>query len=102
MSGSLAQLSVATAQGQTQLVLQLLKVGKFPLHVGELFFQSAADRCTRLQAVSSQIQETANLTEFESQALYAADKSQRLDVDFAVPPEAPCVLGARGSKPLRS
>src|ERR1700730_8002256 len=48
MSGSLAQLSVAIAQGQTQLVLQLLKVGKFPLYISELFFQSAAHRCTRL------------------------------------------------------
>src|SRR6266478_3124717 len=89
MSGSLAQLSVATAQGQTQLVLQLLKVGKFPLHVGELFFQSAADRCTRLQAVSSQIQETANLTEFESQTLYAADKSECLHVALGVLTESP-------------
>src|SRR5260370_27949522 len=88
MSGSLAQLSVATAQGQTQLVLQLVKVGKFPLYVGELFFQSAAHRCTRLQAVSSQIQETANLTEFESQALHAADKSECLHVALSVSTES--------------
>src|SRR3984893_1182744 len=88
MSGSLAQFSVATAQGQTQLVLQLLKVGKFPLYVGELFFQSAAHRCTRLQAVSSQIQETANLAEFESQALYATDKSECVHVAFGVSTES--------------
>src|SRR5260370_5509972 len=88
MSGSLAQLSVATAQGQTQFVLQLLKVGKFPLYVGELFFQVAAHRCTRLQAVSSQIQETANLAEFESQALYAADESECLHVALGVSTES--------------
>src|SRR6266478_4601985 len=88
MSRSFAHLSVATAQGQTQLVLQLVKVSKFPLYVRELFFQSAPHRRTRLQAASPQIQETANLAEFESQALYTADKSQRLDVVFAVSPEA--------------
>src|SRR5260370_2165664 len=84
MSGSLAKLSVATAQGQTQLVLQLLKVGKFPLYIRELFFQSAAHRCTRLQAVSSQIQETANLAQFESQTLDSADKSECFHVAFSV------------------
>jgi hypothetical protein len=84
MSTSFAQLSVATAQGQTQLVLQLVKVGKLPLYVRELFFQSAAHRCTRLQAPSSQIHEPANLPEFESQALYAADKSKCLYVAFNI------------------
>src|SRR6266478_1860683 len=84
ISGSLAQLSVATAQGQTQLVLQLVKVGKFPLYIRELFFQSAAHQCARLQAVSSQIQEAANLAEFESQALHAADKSECVHVAFSV------------------
>src|SRR5260370_36152750 len=83
MSGSLAQLSVATAQGQTQLVLQLLKVGKFPLYIRELFFQLAAHRCTRLQAGSSQIQATANLAEFESQTLDSADKSEGFHVAFS-------------------
>jgi hypothetical protein len=84
MSGSLAQFFVAAPQSQSQLMFQLLKVGKLPLYVGELFFQSAAHRCTRLQAVSSQIQETANLAEFESQALYAADKNECLQVAFGV------------------
>src|SRR5713101_3489437 len=88
MSGSLAQLFVATAQSQTQLVLQLVKVGKFPLYIRELFFQSVAHRCTRLQAVSSQVQETANLAEFESQALHAADKSERVHVAFGVSTES--------------
>ena len=92
MSGSLAQLFVATAQGQTQLVLQLVKVGKFPLYIRELFFQSAAHRCARLQAVSSQIQETANLAQFESQTLDSADKSECLDVVFAALAEAPPVF----------
>jgi hypothetical protein len=48
MSGPLAELSVATAQGQTQIALQLVKVGKFLLYVKELFFQSAAHWGTRL------------------------------------------------------
>src|SRR6266403_2549837 len=55
MSRSFAHLSVATAQGQTQLVLQHVKVSKFPLYVRELFFQSAPHRRTRLQAASPQI-----------------------------------------------
>jgi hypothetical protein len=42
MSRSLAYLSVATIQSQTQFVLQLVKVGKLLLHIRELFFQSAA------------------------------------------------------------
>jgi len=74
MSRPFAQLSVASAQSQTQLALQLVKIGKFPLYVRELFFQSAAHWRTRLKAASPQVQETANLAEFESQALYAADK----------------------------
>jgi hypothetical protein len=56
-------------------VLQLLKVSKFPLDMDQLFFQSAAHRRTRLQAISSQPQETSDLAEFESQALYTPDKS---------------------------
>src|SRR6266849_3216761 len=88
MSRSLPKLSVATAQGQTQLVLQLLKAGKFPLYIGQLFFQSAAHRRARLQASSSQTQETTDLAEFESQALYAADKGQRIDVVLRVLTEA--------------
>jgi hypothetical protein len=88
MSRSLAQLSVATAQGQTQLVVQLLKVGKFPLYISQLLFQSAAHRGTRLQAVSSQAQETVNFAEFESQTLHAADKSQRFDIVFPILAEA--------------
>jgi len=96
MSGSFAQLFVATTQSQPQLVLQLLKVGKFPLYIEELFLESAPHRRTRLQTIPSQTQETADLAEFESQALYAADKSQRLDVVFAVASEAPlCPRGPR-------
>jgi hypothetical protein len=56
-------------------VLQLLKVSKFPLDMDQLFFQSAAHRRTRLQAISSEPQETSDLAEFESQALYTPDKS---------------------------
>src|SRR5260370_962878 len=88
MSGSLAQLFVATAQGQTQLVLKLVEVGKFPLHIREVFFQSAAHRRTRLQPIPSQPQKRSNLAEFESQALHAADKSERVHVAFGVSTEA--------------
>jgi hypothetical protein len=88
MSGSLAEFFVATAQGQTQLVFQLLKVRNFLLYIGQFFLKSAPDWRTWLQAVSSQTQETAYLAEFESQALDAAYESQRLDVAFAVLAEA--------------
>src|SRR6266849_1712572 len=69
-------------------MLQLLKVAKFPLYIGQLFLQPALHRRARLQAVPSQIQQAPNLAEFESQALHAADKGQRLYVVFAVSPEA--------------
>src|SRR5260370_12163351 len=88
MSRSLAHLFVASAQSYSQLVPQLLQVGKFPLYINQLFFQSAAHRCTRLQAVSPQTQETANLAEFESQTLYPPDKSQRFDIIFLILAEA--------------
>jgi hypothetical protein len=70
-------------------VFQLLKVRKFPLYINQFFFQSAAHRRTRLQAASSQTQETTYLPEFESQALNAAYESQHLNVAFAVLTEAP-------------
>jgi hypothetical protein len=88
MSRLVAQFFVATSEGQAQLVFQLLKVRKFPPYINQFFFQSAAHGCTRLQAGSSEIQETAYLAEFESQALDAAYESQRLDVGFAVLTEA--------------
>jgi hypothetical protein len=59
------------------------------MDINQFFFQSAAHRRTRLQATSSQTQETAYLREVESQSLDAADESQRLDVAFAVLTEAP-------------
>jgi len=65
-------------------VLQLVKVGKFPLHIRELFFQSAAHRRTRLQSIPSQPQKRPDLTEFESQALYTANKSESLHVALSV------------------
>jgi hypothetical protein len=72
-----------------------MKVGQFPMNIRQLFLQSAAHRCTRLQAASPQIQETVNLAKFESQTLYAADESQRLDVAFAVQTKAPlCPCGS--------
>src|SRR5229473_4751126 len=73
-----------------------MKVGKFPLYIDQLFFQPAAHRGTRLQASPSQIQEASDLAEFESQTLYATDKSQRLDIVLAVLPET--ALRSRGSR----
>jgi len=61
-----------------------LKVRKFSLHVSQLFVQSAAHWSARLQAVSSQTQETSNFVEFETQALYSAYESQCLQVVFTV------------------
>jgi hypothetical protein len=84
MSGSLAQLLVATAQSQSQLVLQLAELGKFPLYVRQLFSQPAPHGRTGLQAASAQIQQTADLAEFESQTLHASDKSQCLDIGFPI------------------
>src|SRR5216684_2940849 len=96
MSVLLAQLSVATAQSQSQLVLQLVKVVKFPLYIGQLFLQPTLHRRTSLQPIPSQPQEPSDLAEFESQTLYAADKSQRLNVVLVVLTEAPlCSWGAR-------
>jgi len=88
MSVSPAQLFVAAAQSQTQFVLQLVKVDKFPLYIGQLFLQPTLHRRTRLQAIPSQPQEASDLAEFESQALYAAYEGQRLEIAFAVRPEA--------------
>src|SRR5260370_17449383 len=73
-----------------------MKVGKFPLYIDQLFFQSAAHRGTRLQASPSQIQEASDLAEFESQTLHATDKSQRLDIVLAVLSET--ALRSRGSR----
>ncbi|OLE16942.1 MAG: hypothetical protein AUG83_01135 [Acidobacteria bacterium 13_1_20CM_4_57_11] len=100
MSVSLAQLFVATAQSQSQLMLQLVKVVKFPLYIGQLFLQSALHRCTRLQAVPSQPQESSDLTEFESQTLYAADEGQRLYVVFCIPTEASLCPGRPRKQPF--
>src|SRR5712664_3867281 len=65
-----------------------MKVGKFPLYVGQLFLQSALNRCTSLHAVPSQPQEPSYLAELESQALHAADKSECLHVAFGVSTES--------------
>ncbi len=88
MSGTLAQLSIATEQGQPQVVLQLVKVSKFLVYVSQLFLQAALHRRARLQAIPSQLQQPSDLAKFESQTLYAAHEGQRFDIIFAVPPEA--------------
>jgi hypothetical protein len=93
MSVPLLQLFVATAQSHPQLVLQLVKVVKFPSYVGQLFLQPALHRRTRLQAIPSQPQEPSDLAELESQTLYAADEGKSLDIIFAVSPEAPLCPG---------
>jgi len=53
MSGRLAQLFVAATQSQTQLMLELLKVGKFPANINQFFFQASAHWRARLQASPS-------------------------------------------------
>ena len=88
MSRSLAHLSVAALYSQPQLVLQFLKVGKFPLYIDQLFFQSLPHRRARLQAASAQTQETSDLAEFEPQALYTTYEIQCLEVVFTVLAEA--------------
>src|SRR5258708_8265921 len=93
MRGTFTQVSIATSYGQSQLVLQLVKVGKFPLHIREVFFQSATHRRTRLQPIPSQPQKRSNLTEFESQALYTANKSECLHVALGVLTESPLCPG---------
>jgi hypothetical protein len=84
MCTSFAQLPIAAPQSQTQFLLQLLKVGQFPLNVTQLLFQSAAHRRARLQATSPQPREVANLFEREPQALHPPDERQRLNVGFCV------------------
>lgn len=69
-------------------MLQLLEVSQLLPHVIQLLLQLTSYRRARLQPVSAQLQEAANLTEFETQALHAPDKSQRLDITFPVLPEA--------------
>ena len=80
MSVSLAHLFVATAQRQSQFVVQLVKVAEFSLYVGQFFLQPEPYRSTRLRTVSSQPQESPNLTQFESQTLHATDESKSLNV----------------------
>jgi len=87
MSVPFVQLSLATAQSQSQFVLEPMKVGKFLPDIRELFLQSTLHRRTRLQAICPQSQERSNLAEPEAQALDATDKGQRLHLVFTVSPE---------------
>ena len=76
-----AHLSLTTAQCQTKFVFQLVKIREFPLYVGQ-FFQPSLHGRTRLQAITSQPQKSADLAELESEPLNPADKGQRLHVVF--------------------
>jgi hypothetical protein len=69
-------------------VLKFLEVLKLLPDIGELCLQSTPHRCAWLQTASSQIQQTPNLAELESQALYPAYEGQRFDVAFTVEAEA--------------
>jgi len=84
MSEALTHLSVATAQCQSQLVLQFVKIGELLLHIGELFFQSAAHGRTRLKLIPSQPQQCSHLAELESQTLDTANKSESFHIAFSV------------------
>src|ERR1700747_3742377 len=81
-------------------MLQLLKVGKLLLYIGQSFLQPALHWRTRLQLVPSQLQEPSNLTELEPQALHAADERQRLDIVFAVPPKTSLCPGGPRKQPV--
>jgi len=56
MRGLLAKLIFATAQRQSQFVLQLVKVDKFLLNIAQLFLQPAPHRSAWLQAIPSEAQ----------------------------------------------
>lgn len=84
MSMALAQFLVATAQGEPQLVLESLKIGKSLSHINQLFLQAAANWRARLHTIPSELQKASNFSEFKSQTLYAAYESQRFHVAFAV------------------
>src|SRR5260370_42207025 len=88
MGSALGRFFFAPAKSQSQLVLRLVKVFMFPLYTGHLFLQPPLHRRTRQQAVPTQIQQAPDLTELESQTLYAAHEGQRFDIIFAVPPAA--------------
>jgi hypothetical protein len=77
-------------------------VGKFLPHVSQFFLQFAPYRRTRLQATSSQIQQTSNLAELKSQTLYAAYEPQCFQVGFTVLAEAAFRPWGRRSSAFRS
>jgi len=66
MRGLLAHLPLTTAQSQTKFVFQFVKIRESPLYVGQFFLQPALHRRTRLQAIPSQSQKSADLAELES------------------------------------
>jgi len=65
MSVPLTHLSLTTAQSQTKFVFQLVKVREFAVYVGQFFLQPTLHRHTRLQAIPSQSQKSADLAELE-------------------------------------
>jgi len=60
-----APLSLAAAQRRTKFVFQLVKIREFPMYVGQFFLQPSLHRRTRLQAIPSQSQKSADLAELE-------------------------------------
>src|SRR5260370_36360619 len=69
-------------------MLKLLKISKLPSHIDELCLQSTPHSCAWLQATSPQIQQTPNLAELESQALYPAYEGECFNVALVVQAEA--------------
>jgi len=53
-------------------MLKFLEISKLPSHIDELCLQSTPHGRAWLQTASPQIQQTPNLAELESQALYPA------------------------------
>jgi hypothetical protein len=69
-------------------VFQLAQVAKLPVYIGELFLQAAPHRCAWLQAIPSELQEPADFTQLESQALHATNEGKSFYIVFRISPEA--------------
>jgi hypothetical protein len=74
----------AIAQSRLKLVLQLMKLVELPPDLRELLVQAATHRRARLQPCTPQFQQFPNLSERKSESLHTPNKSQSLDIAFAI------------------
>jgi len=103
MSVPLAQLFIATAQSQFQLVLQFVKVPKFPLNVGQFFLAAGAVPVRKAASDSLAAAKSPRISlSLNPRPCTRRTKSQRFYVVLDVSSKPPSVLGGLGSKPLRS